>query len=388
MTPPADERDRRWRCTRSAMNEAGIDCLIVVGNAGLNLYRLADLQYLSGMLREGVLLFPLQGDPVMLSFGGSHDTDAWVTDHRNGYPRFAAGVVDIVKERGWGKATFGALLLGYEGDLNFPVQIRNAIMEAFPDASIVDAATILARVRRIKTDYEIGCFRSGCEAGLRAIAEVADLARPGVNDLDLKAALMSTLFRGGCDSHTLLLFHSGSRSVHGAMGGSLPSPKGRMLEQGDVINTEFDARFEGYCAQFNQPFFVGAVDQTWEEIAALATESFAAGTAALKPGLVAGELQALMKAPVLARGHRVLGPMFHGLGLSFEAPVAETSLGTSYVEDLEIAFEPGMVVELEPHVVAPDFSRGCSLGCPVLVTETGCEPLAQGWQAEPVRVAA
>jgi Xaa-Pro aminopeptidase len=369
------------------MSEAGIDCLIIVGNAGLNLYRLADLQYLTGVLREGVLLFPLEGDPAMLSFGGDHNPHAWVTDHRNGYPRFADGVVSIIEERGWDSFTFGALLSGYEGDLNFPAQLRDGILRAFPNASIVDAAPILASARRIKTEYEIQCFRTGCEIGKRAISAVAELARPGVNDVDVKAELMGTLFRGGCSSHTLLLFHSGSRSVHGAMGGSLPSPQGRILEEGDIINAEFDAMFEGYCAQFNQPFFVGKVDDAWEEIAAIGAESFEAGLAALRPGLSAGELQMLMKAPVLEGGHQVLGPMFHGLGGSFEAPVAQTSLGTSYVEDLDIVFEPGMVLELEPHVVARDFSRGASFGCPVLVTPNGCQPLADGWQPAPVRIA-
>ena len=370
------------------MSEARIDCLIIVGNAGLNLYRLADLQYLSGMPREGVLLFPLEGDPVMLSFGGGHDAQAWVTDHRNGYPRFASGILAIIEEKGWEGCAFGALLSGYEGDLNFPAQIQLSILHAFPNASIVDAAPMLAGARRLKTDYEIECFKAGCEVGLRAIAAVADLARPGVDDLDVKAELMSTLFRGRCASHTLLLFHSGSRSVHGAMGGSLPSPKGRILEQGDVINTEFDAMFEGYCAQFNQPFFIGNVDQAWQDIAAIGAESFHLGIDVLKPGLTAGELQACMRAPVLARGKQALGPMFHGLGLSLEAPVAETSLGTSFVEDLDIVFEPGMVLELEPHVVANDFSRGCSIGCPVLVTEAGCELLAEGWQPAPVSIGA
>lgn len=388
MTPPAGERDHRWSRTRSAMREAGIDCLIVVGNAGLNLYRLADLQYLTGMAREGVLLFPFEGEPVMLSFGGGHDPDAWVTDHRNGYPRFAAGVVGIIEDKSWRDCTFGALLSGYEGDLNFPVQIERSISQAVPGARIVDAAPILARVRRIKTDYEIECLRAGCRAGMRAIAAVAELARPGVDDLAVKTELMSALFRAGCDSHTLLLFHSGSRSVHGAMGGSLPTPKGRILEDGDVINSEFDARFEGYCAQFNQPFFIGKVDEAWYDLAAIGTECFHVGIEALKPGVSADELQARMRAPVVAAGHQALGPMFHGLGLSFEPPVAETSLGTSLVEDLEIVFEPGMVVELEPHVVAKDLSRGCSIGCPVLVTETGCETIADGWHPAPVRIGA
>jgi Xaa-Pro aminopeptidase len=387
MTPPGSEREHRWSRVRAGMSEARIDCLIVVGNAGLNLYRLADLHYLTGMAREGVLLFPLEGEPVMLSFGGGHDPSAWVTDHRNGYPRFAEGILGIIADRGWDKATFGALLSGYEGDLNFPLRVQQAMAHAFPDAALVDAAPILASVRRIKTDFEIQCFKAGCEVGLRAIAAVAERARQGVSDLDVKTELMGTLFSNGCASHTLLLFHSGNRSVHGAMGGSLPSPTGRTLEAGDVINTEFDAMFEGYCAQFNQPFFLGEVDGTYETIAAIGAECFAVGVDALKPGLTAGELQARMRRPVEAHGYQALGPMFHGLGLSFEPPIAQTSLGTSLPEDLDIVFEPGMVVELEPHVVAPDFSRGCSIGCPVLVTESGCETLAGDWKAEPVRIA-
>lgn len=387
MTKLVDERDRRWDRVRTGMSERGIDCLIIVGNGGLNLYRLADLQYLTGMLREGVLMFPLTGDPVMLSFGGGHDPDAWVTDHRNGYPRFSDGIIGIINEKGWSNYKFGALLSGYEGDLNFPAQIERSIERNFSSASITDAAPILAAARRIKTDYEIQCFKDGCEAGVRAIAAVAELARPGVNDVDVKAELMSTLFRNGCASHTLLLFHSGKQSVHGAMGGSLPSPRGRLLEDGDVINAEFDAMFDGYCAQFNQPFFIGQVDDVWHEIGAVAGESFQTGVANLKPGLSAGELQALMRAPIFARGYQVLGPMFHGLGSSFEAPVSETSLGTSFLEDLEIVLEPGMVLELEPHVVSMDFSRGASLGCPVLITSTGCEVLAKGWRPGPVAIA-
>ena len=386
MTLLSDERDRRWNLVRTGMSGAGIDCLIIVGNTGLNLYRLADLQYLTGMAREGVLMFPLDGDPVMLSFGGGHDPEAWVTDHRNGYPRFSDGILEIIKENGWESRVFGALLSGYEGDLNFPFKICHSLRHAFPDAMVVDAAPLLAEARRIKSDYEIQCFRKGCEVGQRAIAAAGQLAKPGVSDLDVKIELMSTLFAGGCASHSLFLFHSGNRTVHGAMGGALPSPKGRTLNDGDIINVEFDAVLEGYCAQFNQPFFIGKVDDAWEDIANIGAESFDIGVDALRPGLTAGELQALMRAPVLARNHQVLGPMFHGLGLSFEPPIAETSLGTSFVEDLDIAFEPGMVLELEPHVVAKDFSRGASFGCPVLVTSDGCEILADEWRPAPVRI--
>lgn len=388
MTELVDERDRRWALVRAGMAERGIDCLIVVGDTGLNLYRLADLQYLTNLPREGVLLFPLEGEPVMFSFGGSHDGEAWVTDHRNGYPLFATRVTEAIAERGWQSATFGAVLSGYDGDLTFPEKMARTIATDHPQARIVDATAILVSARRIKSDYEIACFREGCAAGQAAIAAVAALARPGVSDLDVKAELMATLFRNGCSTHTLLLFHSGHFSVHGAMGGAIPSPTGRVLADGDVINAEFDAKKHGYNAQFNQPFYIGAVDPLWHDIARVGAESFHAGVDAIRPGLTAGELQDIMRAPVNAGGFQSLGPMFHGLGHSFEPPVAQTGLDTSLPEDLEIALEPGMVLELEPHVVAMDFRRGASFGCPVLVTETGCELLPDGWQCGPVLIPA
>lgn len=57
---------------------------------------------------------------------------------------------------------------------------------------------------------------------------------------------------------------------------------------GDIINSELHALFEGCCAQFNQPFYLGKVDDAWQDIAEIGAESFAAGIGALKPGLAAG----------------------------------------------------------------------------------------------------
>lgn len=63
MTELREERDRRWALVRAGMAASGIDCLIVVGDTGLNLYCLADLQYLTNLPREGVLL--RAGDAVV-----------------------------------------------------------------------------------------------------------------------------------------------------------------------------------------------------------------------------------------------------------------------------------------------------------------------------------
>jgi hypothetical protein len=75
-------------------------------------------------------------------------------------------------------------------------------------------------------------------------------------------------------------------------------------------------------------------------------------------------------------------PGFHGLGLALEDPVSIFPAQTEYKPDLCLKMQSGMVVEFEPHVVSPDFKKGTSLGCPVLVTDTGCRLLSKKWKPE------
>ncbi|MDP2646359.1 MAG: hypothetical protein Q8P24_15585 [Desulfobacterales bacterium] len=41
-----------------------------------------------------------------------------------------------------------------------------------------------------------------------------------------------------------------------------------------------------------------------------------------------------------------------------------------------------MVIEFEPKVMTPDRKKGVNLGCPVVVTETGCRVLNKTWKPE------
>ena len=53
-----------------------------------------------------------------------------------------------------------------------------------------------------------------------------------------------------------------------------------------------------------------------------------------------------------------------------------------YQPDLSRVIKPGMVIELEPPVISRDFKKGTTLGCPVLVTDTGCRLLSSNWKPE------
>jgi len=63
-----DERDRRWKKVRDAMEKRGLECLVIWGSYGRFRHFGANLKYLSNISAEGYLVFPLKEDPTLVLF--------------------------------------------------------------------------------------------------------------------------------------------------------------------------------------------------------------------------------------------------------------------------------------------------------------------------------
>ena len=63
-----DERDRRWKNVREAMEKRGLACLIIWGSYGRFRHFGANLRYLSNISAEGYRVFPLKDDPTLVQF--------------------------------------------------------------------------------------------------------------------------------------------------------------------------------------------------------------------------------------------------------------------------------------------------------------------------------
>jgi Xaa-Pro aminopeptidase len=142
-----------------------------------------------------------------------------------------------------------------------------------------------------------------------------------------------------------------------------------------LIHTEFNAKYNGYAAQYNQPFAIGEPDAEWNKVLETAQASFDNGLKTLKPGITLKQLTQALHAPIQESGLRTIRPCFHGLGLTSEEPLAATGPGTSCIPEDSFVIQAGMVFEFEPHVITQDMKKGATLGCPILVTETGCRSL-------------
>ena len=58
------ERDRRWAAVRSLMREHEVDYLLVAGFRAREMYE----SYIADDYNEGCVVFPLEGDPVVLTW--------------------------------------------------------------------------------------------------------------------------------------------------------------------------------------------------------------------------------------------------------------------------------------------------------------------------------
>ena len=376
------ERDRRWKNIREAMGKQGLDCLVVYGCFGRYRQLNASLRYLCNFNTEGYLVFPLEGDPTLFTFMGGFPTP-WVADNRTGQPKHSKAISDRLKELKLENARIGlAELSGYNGEQGFPYTTHVALTSNFPKAKFEDATDIIVEARIIKSPAEIKCLEYGCEAGEKAIQAVIDTAKPGVKDYEVRAKFMDTLFREGCDISSMILYHSGKELIHGSGSGMIWAATPKVMDKGDIIHTEFDANFMGYAAQFNQPFSLGEPSKEWMDIFKLVIESVNSGLKVLKPGITAGELNDALAAPILKAGYRQRSPNFHGLGLSLEEPMSNFPGQPEYKAKSDRIIKPNTVLEFEPPVISQDHKRGTTLGCPILVTDTGYRLLAKNWKPE------
>ncbi|MFC1867988.1 M24 family metallopeptidase [Thermodesulfobacteriota bacterium] len=383
FTLTIEERDRRWKIVREAMRKRDLECLIVYGTTGRYRGLAANIRYLSNIAVEGYLVFPLQGDPTLVWFMSRPNVTPWVADNRGGQPKFSKVISERLAELHLENSRVGLVQLsGYDGELGFPHSTYVSLTGRLPKAAFDDATDILLEARMIKSPVEVKCFELGCEVGERVIQAIVDTAKPGVKDYEVRSKIMDTLFREGCEPGSMILYHSGKEVIHGGQGvHKLMST--RTLETGDIILTEFDAIYSGYMVQYNQPFSLGKPDNVWNEIFDVATKAFNNGLNILRPGVSVGELEQAILSTITEAGYTFTNPPFHGLGLTLEEPMGTYPGQPEHKPNTSLKFRPGMILELEPHVVKLDFTRGATVGSPVLVTDTGCQLLSKNWKPEP-----
>ena len=211
-------------------------------------------------------------------------------------------------------------------------------------------------------------------AGIRAagavVSRALDRARracvSGVTTAELDAVVLEEIVR--CGATPVFLGYRGSAAANLAQREPYPAstcisvndelvhgvPGNRVIRNGDLVSIDTGARLDGWCADSAITVCIGDVSEEARALVACAEQMLAHAVAAARPGLrwsmVAREIEQIAVDAGFAVAVDFVG---HGIGRDLhEPPQVPCSVYSSYLESGDFTLRPGMVLAIEPMVVA------------------------------------
>lgn len=375
------ERDERWARVRQVMAREGIDVVVAPNNTGHSLDFQADARYLSHVGGGGdsdiACVFPLQGEVTAIAKDAAErwlTVQEWVSDVRDTPREYGTVIVERLKELGVDRGRIGISGLGGgsrtpEGTIGYG-QMK-MLLEAFPNATFVDATDVLQEVRAIKSDEEIAFLTKSTELIEKGIEAKVAAARPGAIDHEVWAEAIYAMIKAGSELPVHYNWVSGPGSSR-----TLSRPSHRVLQLGDRIEDELEASWQGYRAQCVQPVWVGECEPIYRDLIKVQRETYEGILRALRPGVTVGEvLNAAEHA--ISEAAPSAGPLagctvniiMHGRGQGDDRPLVTNPRSSARYLDLKL--DERNVFILKPRVATPDRKFGLNWGDTVAIGPDG-----------------
>ncbi|HVH08950.1 MAG TPA: Xaa-Pro peptidase family protein [Gemmatimonadales bacterium] len=339
----ADRRHTRQEALERALEEAGLDGLLVTSRA--------NIRYLTGFSGSAALVAVTRADVLI------------VTDFRYAeQARAEAGTVarvEIENTSVWDRLfkelpTLGALNeLGYEAHA---VSVHDA--RRFADAGTAwrwrPTTEMVERLRAAKDPEEVAAIRSAARLAGEALGHTLPRVRFGMTELEIAGLLEEALRRLGSEGHPFpTIVASGPRSA-------LPHARSstRVVATGDWLLVDFGAQVDGYCADITRTVVVGArATDRQRALYGIVQDAQQRARTGLRAGMSGRDADALAREPIAARG---FGDAFghslgHGLGLEVhEAPRLSKTNADPLPGGAVVTVEPGVYVTGEGGVRIED----------------------------------
>ncbi|MBI2830210.1 MAG: aminopeptidase P family protein [Chloroflexi bacterium] len=387
------EREHRWQKARNFMQQNGLDALLIIGEID---------DYLSGWMPRNTVIFPLKGEPTLLTSSNNtilairpetpKEERPWFKDVRAGGR--GSMIVAALKEKKLDKSHIGVVGLspigtggGGEGWISYGTWHR--VASRLPEANLEDVTRIWGEATFIKSEEELAHVRRAARVLELASEAMLKAARAGANELKVWAAIKAVLDKNGVHAANLILRTTPYAATWGAPMwiSSVGSP--RVFQPGDVVLAELFADSGGCQAQTQMAVAIPPVSAVDKECARMARLSYEAGLRTLRPGNTFEQVVAAMEEPLNlnAKDSKVwtLTPLIHSMnpmlcigptGVHIErmpGVKAYPQIGSAHIRGGEMVLKPGMVFELEPNACI-GLNR-VNIGGTVLVTKGKPEEL-------------
>ena len=289
-------------------------------------------------------------------------------------PHGATGDVVIIKETDDGNTVFENLLKGFGSLKSVAVEERTRAdatlhIANYTGAKVQNGSFLTNPMRRVKSPEEVRLLKDACRLADLSMGEITSSVSDGITERELSEEL----------DHLLHL--EGSRGVSfdtavWAMGASTDRDandreRSSVIPSGSSLLFDFGAIMNGYCSDFGRTLAVGDADTELAEVYDIVIESAAAGLAAVKPGVLASDVDRATRKVIEDAGY---GDKFrHRTGHCIGLDVHEHPFIS---EEDETPLEAGMTFTIEPSIFWPG-RVGARIEDIIVVTDKGGEKLNQ-----------
>ena len=242
---------------------------------------------------------------------------------------------------------------------------RRIVEELRGRVELVPSGGIIERLREVKEPAEVARVRAAAELADHALLETLERGLRGRTEREVATELEVAMLRLGAEGVSFAPI-----VAHGAYG-ALPhaEPRDIAIAGGTLVTIDWGCRLDGYCSDATRTFAGGEIGAVERSIYGLVLEAQEAGLAAVRPGPLGREIDAVAREVIERAGH---GEHFghglgHGVGLEIHEGPRLSRMG-------ETPLAPGMLVTVEPGVYVPGVC-GVRIEDLVCVTETGHDVL-------------
>ena len=251
MQPPIlsfAERDRRWARVRDLMRERGFDGMLVAGFRAREVYE----TYISDDYNEGCVIFPLEGDPVVITWAylrvmrarwsAERGSKLWVDDYR--VATSGTGVADVLREKRLAESKLGVVGLRSQAPTEIygaiPANFWSELTAAAPKAQWEDVSEEFSHLMLVKSEEELAQVRYAARAAEAACKVIAEVTAPGVGEEVVFAEATREMLRHGIGvRYPMIVMNSGPHTLSwGPPRWTTSGEAPRILQRGDLMQAE------------------------------------------------------------------------------------------------------------------------------------------------------
>ncbi|GAB4269499.1 MAG: Xaa-Pro peptidase family protein [Candidatus Rifleibacteriota bacterium] len=214
----------------------------------------------------------------------------------------------------------------------------------FDGGTLVPVEDYVRQIRQIKDAYEIKCLKKAFSIADKAFANLMEIIKPGMTEIEVAAHLEFFMKKGGSDEPSFAtIIASGPNS-------SCPHahPTNRKLKQGEMVKIDFGAVYKGYHSDMTRTIFIGKSTAKFRQIYEIVAKAQSEAVKAIKPGKKCSDIDKVARDIISKAG---FGENFgHGLGHSLGLDIHEMpSLAAKCVDEIK----EGMLFTVEPGIYIP-----------------------------------